>query len=484
MVFSSVTFLFFFLPITLTVFFIFRNRPLGRNIYLVAVSFIFYFWDEKIYTLLLVAFIVINYGFGLWIAKAGERRKTILVISLVCNLLPLVFFKYTAFFVKNINSIIAIFGASPMDVPRIHLPIGLSFFTFQIITYCIDVYRGTVEVQRDPLKLSLFISLFPKLLQGPIENYHHMAPQLDGGRVTAADFAEGVRRFIIGLGRKALVANVLGPTVDRIFAVPVEDLTAPVAWLGSALYLLQIYFDVNAYADMAIGLGRMFGYTFMENYNYAYIARSVREFWQRNHITLMKWFRDYLYIPLGGNRVSRWITYRNIMIVFIVSGIWHGAEWSFVVWGISHGIFMCFERATNRITERIWRPFGNLYFLGFHMTTMIFFRISDIAYAFSYVKVMYGITSPSVANYHIGSFLGNGDTILAIIIALIGSVPLLPWLKEKFEFFISRRRSGSVRAALSVAYGAGRLLFYAGVLLLSAMAVASDTYNPFIYFQF
>lgn len=483
MVFSSVTFLFFFLPITLVFFFFLRNRPMARNVYLLIASLVFYFWDEKIYTVLLVIFMVMNYYFGILIAHANERRRMILIISLVCNILPLVFFKYTGFFVSNFNSIIALFGAAPFPVPRLKMPVGLSFYTFQILTYCIDVYRRKVEAEKDPVKIGLFISLFPKVLQGPIETYHHMAPQLAERRVSSADFAEGVRRVIMGLGKKALIANVLGGPVDKIFAVPAQNLSAGVAWLGAALYVLQILFDLIAYNDIAIGLGKMFGFNFMENFNYPLIARSVRQFWQRNHITLTAWFREYLYIPLGGNRVPVGRAYFNVIIIFFISGLWHGAAWSFVVWGMCHGIFSAFEKATDKATERVWRPLGHLYLLLFHVTTMVFFRVSDLAAAGTYIGTMYGIVRPDVARYDIIQFISNSDTVIAIALALIGSVPLLPFLKGKIEGLVDTRE-GSAYSAAAIAYLAVQIIFYGGVLLLSAMALASDTYTPFLYRQF
>ena len=345
------------------------------------------------------------------------------------------------------------------------------------------MYRRKVEAEKDPVKIGLFITLFPKVLQGPIETYHHMAPQLADRRVSSADFAEGVRRLIMGLGKKALIANVLGGPVDKIFAVPAQDLSAGVAWLGAALYVLQVLFDLIAYNDIAIGLGKMFGFNFMENFNYPLMARSVRQFWQRNHITLTAWFREYLYIPLGGNRVPVARAYFNVVIIFFISGLWHGAAWSFVVWGMCHGIFSAFEKATDKVSERAWRPFGHLYLLLFHVTTMVFFRVGDLSAAGTYIGTMYGIIRPAVARYDIVQFISNSDTMIAILLALIGSVPLAPFLRGKIEAFIDTR-GGSANRALSIAFFTVQIIFLAGVLLLSAMALASDTYTPFLYRQF
>ena len=483
MVFSSVTFLFFFFPITLAVFFIFRNRPAGRNVYLLIVSLIFYFWDEKAYTILLVAFMAMNYGFGLLISRGGERRKLYLVISIVLNTLPLVFFKYTGFFVTNINALLGVLGTAPLPVPRLKLPVGLSFYTFQILTYCIDIYRGKIQAEKNPVNLGLFMALYPKVLQGPIENYHHMAPQIAERRVTSADFAEGVRRVIMGLAKKALIANVLGTPVDKIFSIPTQDLSAGVAWLGAAGYVLQIVWDLIAYNDIAIGLGKMFGFTFMENFNFPLTARSVGDFWNRNHITLTKWFREYLYIPLGGNRVPKARAYLNVLIIFLISGLWHGAAWSFVIWGMCHGIFSCFEKATNKITERVWRPLGHLYFLMFHCTTMVFFKVGVLSDAGSYISTMYGIHRPAVARYTMFQFFSNSDTLIALALALLGSVPLVPYLKTRIEGFINSR-TGAARSTLSIAYSTAQVAFLAAVLFLSVMALASDTYTPFLYRQF
>ena len=345
MVFSSTIFLFFFLPLTLLAYFV--VGPRGRNLILLAASLLFYAWGETVYLLVMLFSIAANYLFGLLIDRArerGSRGGTAFALAVATNLGLLGFFKYANFFVDNLNQVLPVLGLAPMDIGRVHLPIGISFFTFQALSYIIDLYRNETAVQRSLLNFALYKALFPQLIAGPIVRYRDVAREIEQRTVSLDDFASGVQRFIIGLGKKVLIANVMGRAADTIFATPAETLPATLAWTGSIAFMLQIYFDFSGYSDMAIGLGRMFGFHFLENFNYPYIARSVREFWRRWHISLSTWFRDYLYIPLGGNRHGPVRTGANLLLVFLLCGLWHGASWTFLIWGVYHGIFLVLER--------------------------------------------------------------------------------------------------------------------------------------------
>ena len=303
MVFSSITFLFFFLPVVLTGYLCVGRR--GRNFFLLAASLFFYLWGEQLFVLVMLSSITINYIFGLLIDRAqvqGKTGKSALVGAIVANLTLLAFFKYANFTVANFNIVFAWLGLAPVHLQEVHLPIGISFFTFQALSYIIDLYRREYPVQKNPLQLGLYISLFPQLIAGPIVRYHDIAGQIKKRRVGLVEFSCGAERFVFGLGKKVLIANPMGQMADQIFSLPGDLLSSGCAWLGIICYTLQIYFDFSGYSDMAIGLGRMFGFHFLENFNYPYISRSIREFWRRWHISLSTWFRDYLYIPLGGNR--------------------------------------------------------------------------------------------------------------------------------------------------------------------------------------
>lgn len=340
MVFSSVTFLFVFLPVVLAVYYILPGRL--RNTFLLLASLLFYYWGEPRFVFVMLASIVWNYLCGLMCGYLPERmrglRKLALILAVAVNLGLLVYFKYADFIIGTIN------GVFSRSIPLlgVTLPIGISFFTFQGLSYVIDVYRQTVRPQRDPLKLGMYISLFPQLIAGPIVRYADIEREIDHRSVDREKFYAGVSRFVIGLSKKVLIANTLALRADQIFGQPCQSLTAGVAWLGALLYSLQIYFDFSGYSDMAIGLGKMLGFTFLENFDLPYMSRSVTEFWRRWHISLSSWFRDYVYIPLGGNR--RGNVYLHLLTVFILTGLWHGAAWNFVLWGLWHGLFLIVER--------------------------------------------------------------------------------------------------------------------------------------------
>ncbi len=323
---------------------------------LLVASIFFYAWGEPVYVFLMIASIIINYFFGLLIdgSATHARRKFFTLLGTAVNVLILMHFKYTDFIIENMNLLLAL----EIDAKEIPLPIGISFYTFQAISYLVDIYRGDVKAQRSLLKMGLYISFFPQLIAGPIVKYHDIEQQLENRTVTPEMFNYGVSRFIFGFAKKILLANIVGKAADTIFALEAGDLSTPAAWVGAIAYSLQIYYDFSGYSDMAIGLGRMFGFTFQENFNYPYVSSSIREFWQRWHISLATWFKLYVYIPLGGSREGAFKTYLNTMIVFFLTGLWHGAAWNFVLWGVWNGVFLMFERAVQfdkRVTSAVIR---------------------------------------------------------------------------------------------------------------------------------
>ncbi len=483
MLFSSVTFLFFFFPIALLLLFLLRNRPVGRNALLLLASLVFYFWGEKAYTLLLLGVMAMNYGFGLWLARADGSRKTVLAISVVLNMLPLVFFKYSSFIIDNVNTVIELFGSAPFGVPQMHLPIGISFYTFAMISYVMDVYRDKNTVEKNPVSLGIFFSFFPKMLQGPITRYSNMAKDMYERHVTSEDFIEGARRFVIGLGKKMIISNAIAGTVDRLFDTPANELSAAIAWLAVFTYLMNLYYDFSGYTDMAIGLGRMLGFKLPENFRYPFVATSMRVFWQRWHITLMSWFRDYVYFPIGGSRVDRGRHYFNLIFVFVLTGLWHGSSWGFILWGLMNGILLVVEQLLPKnFFERLWKPVGIAYVNLAFMLQAVFFRSPSIDYAMKLFAAMFGLndsgaittTMPTVMTLELG---------LAIALGLIGYAPVIPAVRDRIAAFVGSRE-GWPGAVLRVAHGAALVAIAAGILLLSYMAVASESFTPFVYGQF
>jgi alginate O-acetyltransferase complex protein AlgI len=483
MLFSSVTFLFFFLPVTLALYFFLRNRPVARNVFLLVMSLIFYYLGDKTYTILLLIMMAMNYGFGLWLARAEKRRKALLAFSVFCNLLPLVFFKYTNFIITNINVLVEVFGGAPVKISQIHFPIGISFFTFAMLSYVIDVYRDKTNAEENPVSLGFFFAMFPKMLQGPIERYANMAGDMVERRVSTEDFSYGVRRFIIGLGKKMIIANAITGTVDRLFATPANELSAGVAWLSVFTYLMALYYDFSGYTDMAIGLGRMFGFKLPENFRYPFVATSMRVFWQRWHITLMSWFRDYAYFPLGGSRVNQARHYFNLIFVFVLTGLWHGSSWGFILWGLMNGVLLVLEQLLPRnFFDRLWRPIGIAYVNLAFMLQAVFFRSPTIDHAIKLFAAMFGFndaasistTMPLVMNTELG---------LAIAIGLIGYAPVIPAVRDRIAALVQKQQ-GAAGSALRFAHGAVIALIFTGVIILSYMAIASETFTPFVYGQF
>ena len=481
MVFSSTIFLFFFLPLTLLAYFV--VGPRGRNAILLAASLLFYAWGETVYLLVMLFSIAANYLFGLLIDQArqrGRRGGLAFVCAVATNLGLLGFFKYANFLVDNLNPVLPVLGLAPMDIGRVHLPIGISFFTFQALSYIIDLYRNETTVQRSLLNFALYKALFPQLIAGPIVRYRDVARQIEQRTVSLDDFAGGVQRFIIGLGKKVLIANVMGRAADTIFATPAETLPATLAWTGAIAFMLQIYFDFSGYSDMAIGLGRMFGFHFLENFNYPYIARSIREFWRRWHISLSTWFRDYLYIPLGGNRHGPVRTGANLLLVFLLCGLWHGASWTFLIWGVYHGIFLVLERvpAVRRLLDRLPAPVQHAYVLLVVLVGWVFFRADTFAHALAYLQAMVDFSREPLFNSQLFLALNN-EFSLTLAAAVIGSTPVF--------MLLQRWRTGRpivpapAMRWLAATAQVGSLGF---VLVYSIAAVLGGAHNPFLYFRF
>jgi len=477
MVFSSLTFLFLFLPVVLFLLSLCRKIPY-QNTLLFLSSLLFYAWGGVSYTLILLGSIVVNFLAGNAIQNHPHHRKLWFTLAVILNLSSLIFFKYANFLVDNVNVLTSIFGISPIFLKRILLPIGISFYTFQCISYLTDVYRGQVQAQTNFIRLGTYIALFPQLIAGPIIRYHEIEPQLSQRDFSWENLYQGIQRFCLGLARKILIANQLALIADDIFARAPGTITSATAWLGALVYALQIYYDFAGYSDMAIGLGRMFGFRFPENFNFPYLATSIRDFWRRWHITLSAWFKDYLYIPLGGNRKGKGRTYLNLYIVFFLTGLWHGASWTFVVWGLMHGTLMVVERlGFDRLLEKSYQPLRHLYTLLMVVVAWVFFRADSLDYAVTFVGRMFsfqgGGLSPFMAYYRQPLYWVVG------IIALLGATPLFDWLNRQWKTAVCNgNRCMSHLRYWSVMIG------MVAVLFISCCFLVTGGYNPFIYFRF
>lgn len=474
MVFSSIVFLFLFLPVVLTAYFL---VPRGaRNVLLLAASLFFYAWGETTFVIVMLGSIGLNYGFGLWIdqARGSKYARLPVVLGVLVNLELLALYKYSTFFIDNLNYVLGWFGAAPLLLEGRHLPIGISFFTFQAMSYIIDVYRRDAAPQRNPLNLALYIALFPQLIAGPIVRYQQIADELHSRRSRLVDVAEGIKRFIIGLGKKVLIANTVASGADQIFALPAGELTVALAWLGIACYTIQIYFDFSGYSDMAIGLGRIFGFHFLENFQWPYVAQSIQEFWRRWHISLSSWFRDYLYIPLGGSRGSNARTAFNLAVVFFLCGLWHGAAWNFVIWGLFHGLFLVLERGFFGRWLGQWPRFmRHGYVLVVVMAGWVLFRVESLAAAQAFFLALAGFAEGSSVVRPLALY-ATPDRVVALCLGCFFAMPVLPTLRGYWA------RGACPRGAVQFASVAG----YAAVLYACAVVLSAQTYNPFIYFRF
>jgi len=468
MVFSSMTFIWVFLPILLIVYFLVKDKY--KNYVLLIFSLIFYAWGEPKYIILMIISIMMNYIFGLGIDRFKKKRNKliILIFSLLANLGLLGYFKYYNFFAENVNHLL---GKGTLQVRDVVLPIGISFYTFQILSYVIDVYRKDIKVQKNIFKLALYISFFPQLIAGPIVKYHDIEKQLGERKESVDLFVSGIKRFVYGLGKKVIIANSLALVADTIFEADVLAISTGIAWLGSICYSLQIYFDFSGYSDMAIGLGKMFGFHFMENFDLPYISASITEFWRRWHISLSTWFKEYIYIPLGGNRKGRIRTYINLWIVFLVTGIWHGAAWNFVFWGLFHGFFIFIERiGFKKILDR-FQILGHIYTLLVADIAWVFFRAEGLKNGFKFVKRMftyhpeYKINLLDIMNRKTVVILILAVLMAGIIQSIIKKVDKKEKLKNVYQIFMEP-------------------IVLICILGISIMMLVSDTYNPFIYFRF
>jgi alginate O-acetyltransferase complex protein AlgI len=483
MVFSSVHFMFLFLPIVLMVHFALGRKY--RNLWLILVSFYFYAWGEKFYTIIMLTSITANYFFGVWLEKKDRKvsPKTIVVLAAVFNLGLLGFFKYANFLVDNINALLGLFSTVHIPLSRVHLPIGISFFTFEALSYVIDVYRGEVPAQRKISNVALFMTHFPHLVAGPIIRYHDVATQMVNRTITREKFTLGLQRFIIGLGKKVLIANTLALTADRVFSLPSNDLTTPLAWIGIVCYSFQLYFDFSGYSDMAIGLGHIFGFTFLENFNYPYISLSIREHWKRWHISLTNWMRDYLYISLGGSRGSTARTYFNLIIIFVATAFWHGAEWHFLFWGLWNGMFMALERAGWIKPEKFrFKPLQWLYTMMVIWMGHAMFRADSASIGISIIGALWGFARGTGAGHHI-LFYMQMETWIALVAGIIGCAPVCPYLNELITTWINRQTGRATRIA-QVIYPNLKVLLLLTILALSLIKLSASTYNPFIYYRF
>ena len=486
MLFTEPTFLFVFLPVLLGLYFL--PAQAHRNWLLLLASVLFYARGAGAFTWLILGLIAFNYYAALWIDRLRDTpaARRLLRATVALDLLVLGIFKYANFLAANVNAALGFAGIAPLPAPDILLPIGISFFTFHAISYVVDVHRRDAVAQKGPVEAALYLLLFPQLIAGPIIRYRDIASQLVARANSPADFASGTRRFIVGLAKKMLIANVVAVPADHIFAMPTAELTAAHAWLGVGCYTLQIYFDFSGYSDMAIGLGRMFGFRFPENFRYPYIATSIQDFWRRWHISLSAWFRDYVYVPLGGNRVSEGRLYVNLVAVFFLCGLWHGASWTFVVWGLFHGAFLVIERLGQRSPRM--RRLGSLpraarhaYMLLVTLVGWVFFRADSLSAAAGMLRAMAGLGAGQPTTYA-ASWYATPELLLAVGAGLIASTPALPTIARRP--LASRGSADGGATALGWLPSAVASIALVALLVASLMLIAARTYSPFIYFRF
>lgn len=468
MVFSSMVFMCVFLPVVLALYYLLPTLHL-KNFLLIIASLLFYAYGEPVYVLLMIFSIVINYLFGRAMAFENRRLKQgMLALSVCVNLGFLVVFKYADMLTGTVNQLC---GTKIPEV-QLALPIGISFFTFQAMSYVIDAYRQDVKVQKNLWNMMLYISFFPQLIAGPIVKYHDIEKQITDRHADVKEIAEGMRRFIIGLAKKVLISNTVAVAADALFETPIAEINILSAWIAAIAYMLQIYYDFSGYSDMAIGLGHMFGFHFLENFRHPYVSGSVQEFWRRWHISLSTWFKEYLYIPLGGNRKGKLRTCVNKVIVFFATGLWHGANWTFVLWGLWHGAFLLLEEILP--VKRLPGILSHLYTLLVVCVGFVMFRADTFTQGIQMIGKMFtgwsfgsGVMNTAVSQL-------NPLFLLTVILGVLGSAPLLDKVRT-----LSEKTGGKGRTAAAVSYAGSFLL-----LLLCMLSLSSGTYNPFIYFRF
>lgn len=467
MVFSSLVFISVFLPIVFLLYTVIPGRKF-KNALLIIASLVFYAYGEPVYVLVMIASVLFNYMFGLFVSKRYKHRKFILILAIVFNLGALAVFKYLGFFVSSLNEFVGL----SIPVPKIELPIGISFFTFQALSYVIDVYREDVTPQKNLGKVMLYISFFPQLIAGPIIKYHDIEKQIDNRQQSIDLVANGFRRFIVGLSKKVLIANTMATVVDSVYSTSQGEVNILTAWVGAIGYIMQIYFDFSGYSDMAIGLGKMFGFEFKENFNYPYVSTSVKEFWRRWHISLSTWFKEYLYIPLGGNRKGKARTCLNKIIVFFCTGLWHGANWTFVIWGLYHGIFLLIESYIPKI--KIPKFLKHIYLLLVVIVGFVIFRADNITQGIFMIQKMF--TGFDFSSLSMSVFVEQMTPlfITSLIVAIVASLPL--------KNFVNSIVSKSEKTM--IVYNSALYVISFGLLVLCMLNLASGSYNPFIYFRF
>ena len=465
MLFTSISFLYYFLPALIIIYFITPKKY--KNIILLIASLLFYFYGEPKYVFLMIAEIIIAYIGAILIDKYKNQSKNILITTLFIHVFLLIIFKYTDFIIQTINDI----SNANIKLLNIALPIGISFYTFQIISYIIDVYNGKVNVQKNIIKLATYVSLFPQLVAGPIVRYQTVEKELDDRVHSFNNFAYGIRRFTIGLAKKVLIANALGELCSKAFLA--DEKTIVFFWIFGISYMLQLYFDFSAYSDMAIGLGRIFGFHFPENFNYPYISKSITEFWRRWHISLSTWFKDYVYIPLGGNREGKYKQIRNILIVWLLTGIWHGANWTFLIWGLLFGIILIIEKIwLNKFMEKLPSFIRRIYVLFIVMILFIIFNSDNMQVALTNIKGLFGMNGEAFVNDYTLHYLKSYLPVL--IIALLGSTPFIKILIDKL------RKNKYVNNIINIL----EPILIVVILVVVTSYLIDNSYNPFLYFRF
>lgn len=470
MLFSSMIFLWLFLPLVFCSYYLIDNR--FKNILLLISSIIFYAWGGVSYSLIMLSSIIINYIFALLIDKAIEdnnlkNKKIYLALCIIINLSILGYFKYTNFIISIINSLSQ---NKIIELTNIVLPIGISFYTFQALSYVIDVYRGHNKAQKNIFNLALYISFFPQLIAGPIVKYHDIENQILNRNESLENIFYGIKRFIYGLSKKVILANMFALSCDEILKQPTDELGTALVWCASVLYTLQIYYDFSGYSDMAIGLGRMFGFNFLENFNYPYISKSIKEFWRRWHISLSTWFKEYLYIPLGGNRKRKLFTYINLLIVFFATGLWHGASYNFILWGLFHGLFLVIERIfLGKLLEKNKLKFINhIYVIFVFVIGWVLFRADDLKHAFELYKLMF---SYKESIYTVRYFF-YPQTFVCFIFGILFS--------GLFQSIFPKVREATFSSKVYILESVIQFI----LLFICIMYLVNGTYNPFIYFRF
>ncbi len=478
MVFSSLMFMFRYLPIVLLLYFLAPKK--FRNTILFIASLIFYAWGEPIYVVLMLFSTVVDFTHGLLVYRLKQKNemgkaKLVVLSSMIINLELLGFFKYADFVIANLNLIPGV----ELPLLELALPIGISFYTFQTMSYTIDIYRGDALPQKNIISFGAYVALFPQLIAGPIVQYNTVAEQLEGRKETMDNFATGVMRFMTGLGKKVLLANNIGLLWDMISARPEGEIPVLMAWIGITAYAFQIYFDFSGYSDMAIGLGKMMGFHFLENFDYPYISRSITEFWRRWHISLGSWFRSYVYIPLGGNRKGFKMQIRNIAIVWLLTGIWHGASWNFLLWGAYFGIFLILEKLLWLDFLKKHKIFSHIYTIFLVWIGWAFFAFDNMSLGIQYLKAMFGLSGAGFVSTESLYLLFSYAVMFVILI--LASTPYPKQLVAKVQEQLYQMQAKKVGETISTVL---QMVFVAGIFIISTAYLVDATYNPFLYFRF